>query len=200
MNTYDIVVSLTEEDRPAPERRRLLKQFADATGWVPSDELEEYAGTIAVANGHLLVEHGLANTAVISFLKPRTRYRALVLDDRIRLLEISYNNLVPWHLFPDREGLTVVYNLTDPPRDSYFERSSTFDAWCAQAFDRITERRPNPNVKALDDALIANIRHWKLCLATDLRGHVTNDELSALFNTVLLLRLGRLSTSATSYG
>src|SRR5215211_2778171 len=100
ISSYDIVTSLTEQALPSNERRKLLRQFAESTGWVPSDELEEYPGTGAVANGHLLVEHGLANTAVISFLRPNIRYHALAPEDRIRLLEISYNNLVHWHLFP----------------------------------------------------------------------------------------------------
>ena len=65
----DIVVRLTERSCLAPQRRRDLQSFAEEAGWKPSDEIDEYPGTEEFANGHLLVEHGLDNAAVISFLR-----------------------------------------------------------------------------------------------------------------------------------
>ena len=95
----ETVYRLTEVTLSSAERQRCLHDFAEATGWYPSDELVEYPGTEQFANGHLLVEHGMANTAVISFLKPDAPFPLLDKGNQIRLLELSYNNLVDWHLF-----------------------------------------------------------------------------------------------------
>ncbi len=74
---HDIVFRLTEPSLPASQRRPALRAFAAAHGWLPSDELEEYPGLEAIANGHLVVEHGLANTAVITFLKADSSFSRL---------------------------------------------------------------------------------------------------------------------------
>jgi hypothetical protein len=186
-NDFDLVAQLTQPTLPASQRRIALREFARATGWRPSYELE-YPELDAVANGHLVVEHGLDNTAVLTFLKAGTSYSSLALDDRLRLLAISYNNLVDWHFFPQPDRLILVYNRNDPPAESHFLLSQTRDAWRAEAFDRIVGRRPNPNLKSLDRALIETISFWKRSLAAELGQDVKLDNISALFNALIFVR------------
>ena len=87
-DSYEIVIRLTQENLPASELHRNLREFASANGWVPADEIDEYPGTKELANGHLLVEHGLTHSAVITFLKVRSPFAHLAPADRQRLLSI----------------------------------------------------------------------------------------------------------------
>jgi tRNA1(Val) A37 N6-methylase TrmN6 len=183
--TADIVYRLTEANLGSAERQRSLRDFADATGWFPSDQMVDYRGTETFTNGHLLVEHGMANTAVISFFNSTRPYGTLERHERIRLLELSYNNLVDWHLLPDMRGLTAVYNRTDPPRDFRFEGH---DKWRAEAFDVITDQHVRPELKALDDAFVSTVSFWKRAIAADLGRRATNERLAALFNVLIFIR------------
>jgi len=179
----EIVYRLTEASLTSPERQRSLHDFAEATGWYPSDEMVEYPGTEQFANGHLLVEHGMANTAVISFLKPDRQFAVLDHTSQLRLLELSYNNLVDWHLLPDTRGLTAIYNRTDPPRDF---RVDDREAWRADAFAKISGRKVRPELRALDDEFISTVSHWKRVIGGEIKTGVTNEHLSALFNVLLI--------------
>jgi len=188
--TYEIIVHLTKPDLPVSQRREALKRFADENRWVPSDEIEDYPGTERFANGHLVVEHGLNNTAVISFLKSDHPYGILTEEEKLRLLGISYNNLVEWHLFPDPNGLTRVFNRVKSLQKGteYISLSQNENVWRAEAFDKIIGRRPNPNIKALDDALMATISYWKRVLPGELRESLANENISALFNGLIFAR------------
>lgn len=184
-STAEIIFRLTETTLSSPDRQRSLHDFAQEAGWYPSDELVEYPGTADFANGHLLVEHGMANSAVISFMKPGYRFTTLAKHSQLRLLELSYNNLVDWHLLPDSRGLTAIYNRTDPPKDF---RIDDQDAWRADAFAQISGRKVRPELKALDDAFISTVSFWKRVIGGELGGRATNDRLSALFNVLIFVR------------
>jgi methylase of polypeptide subunit release factors len=111
------------------------------------------------------------------------------MSERRTLLELSYNNLVDWHLLPEWGGMRVVFNRTDPPQDHFFPASLSEDVWRADAFDRLTGKRPNPNVKALDDALIDTVSFWKRAIRTDWGDRVSLPEISAMINSVILVRV-----------
>src|SRR5579862_7731169 len=150
-SAYETVLRLTNPELPPSQRRIALREFALLNGWRPSDEMDDYPGTERFANGNLVVEHGLDNSAVISFLRADCPFLALNRIDQNRLLCISYNNMVDWHVFPDQVGATFVYNRVDPPFTRRILLSEQSDFWRAEAFDRITGRKPNPNVKSLED-------------------------------------------------
>src|SRR5207245_10885334 len=76
----------------------------------------------------------------------------------------------------------------DPPVESQFLLSQMRDAWRVEAFDRIVGRRPNPNLKSLDRALIETISFWKRSLAAELGQDVKLDHISALFNAIIFVR------------
>ncbi len=186
--SFEIVARLTESSLPINERQIALRDFAQTNGWRPSDLLIEHPESTELANGHLIVEHGLDNTAVISFLKADNSFYMLNYAEKLSLLSISYNNLVDWHFFPDKNGLTFVYNLTKPAFQGHLSIHEDPDIWRAEAFDKLTGKRPNPNIKSLDDALIQTLSLWKRLLAAELGVQIKNEDLSVLFNTIILIR------------
>ena len=183
-------MNLTNPELPISQRQKELKRFADENSWLPSDEIIEYPGTESFSNGHLIVEHGLDNTAVITFLKSDRTFKSLSEEEKIRLLSISYNNLVDVHFFPDPYGLTLVFNRIKSISEAtkYISRAEEEQVWRAEAFERIVGRLPNPNLKSLDDALMETISIWKRVLASELGSKVGNENISALFNSLLFVR------------
>jgi hypothetical protein len=75
-----------------------MRSFAEEFRWAPSYEVRGTFGVDSVG-GHLVVEHGLDNSATISFLKARHRAEDLNAGQLRALLAISYNNLIEWHMF-----------------------------------------------------------------------------------------------------
>ena len=165
----------------------MLLQFARELGWQPSDRLIA-SNVDDLANAHLMVEHGLENSAVISFLRDR-RFSDLDIDDRKRLLMLSYNNLVDWHIHVQPDEVTFVYNRRHPFEPTTYRISrSDLDSLRSDAFEKVSGRKPNPNMKALDDALIDSISFWRRNIAAELDHEVRNREFSTLFNTLILVR------------
>lgn len=68
----------------------LVNHFAHGLGWNPS--YFSFGNTDAFTNGHLIVEYGLENTIVLSFLK--SPFDELDYSEKKKLLAVSYNNLV----------------------------------------------------------------------------------------------------------
>ena len=85
--SYDIIMDLTSPALPAAQRREALKRFADENNWLPSETITEYPGTEDFCNGHLVIEHGLDNTAVITFLKQNQPFGHLSEEQKYRLLD-----------------------------------------------------------------------------------------------------------------
>jgi methylase of polypeptide subunit release factors len=84
--------------------------------------------------------------------------------------------------------MRVVFNRSDPPQDSFFPATFSEDVWRSDAFDRLTGKRPSPNVKALDDALIETVSFWKRAIKTDMSDRVGLPQISAFINSVILVR------------
>ncbi len=179
---------LTEPGQSAMGRADVIRKFARDYRWRPSDEIVSYPGTEGYANGHLLVEHGLANTAVISFLHTTQPFLSLSTPDQNRLLSISYNNLVDWHLFPDRNGVSVVFNRASPWKPHYVATADNPDALRAESFEIVSGRRPNPNLPALDDALIRTVSFWRRVLASDLGLTNETTAIAELFNAIFFVQ------------
>ena len=115
INSYDLVTRLTSTILSGQERIKMLSDFAYNFGWHPSDSLED-PFVCDFSNAHLIVEHGLENTAVITFLKSPRRYSDLNYEENKRLLTISYNNLVDWHIYIQPDEVNFIYNRIDPPK------------------------------------------------------------------------------------
>lgn len=188
-NQYDIVMQLTSKELLDIDRPRILNDFAYELGWQPSDRL---AGLTVddFANAHLVVEHGLENTAMITFLRSPRGFSDLGYPEKRRLLTISYNNLVDWHIQVETDKVTFVFNRIDPPKiveKKYISRDDV-DSLRSEAFERIADKRPTPNLPALDDALIDTISYWKRNLSAEMGYSVPNESLSALFNAIIFVR------------
>jgi type I restriction-modification system DNA methylase subunit len=187
---YNTIEQLTSPIFSRGASTRLLNDFASELGWKPSDHL--YIPDVSsIANAHLVVEHGLENAAVISFLKEP--WQNLDFSAKKKLLNISYNNLVDWHIQVQSDKVVFIFNRTDPPTavKSRFISRDSYDSLRSEAFEQISGERPNPNIPALDDALIKTISLWKRNLAAemaDIGQSVSNDAYSVLFNAIIFAR------------
>ncbi|WP_192825285.1 class I SAM-dependent DNA methyltransferase [Rufibacter sp. LB8] len=163
-----------------------IGKFASELGWNPSyfekPTLEDFA------NGHIIVEHGLENTAVLSFLN--IEFEELSTIQQRLLINISYNNLVDWHIVVDRNYINYIYNRSLPGASviSRNKLDSKFNDLRSEAFDKVRGKKPSPNLPPLDDALIDTISYWKRNLASLTNYSVTNGEISSLFNTIFFIR------------
>lgn len=184
---HELASDLRSDLLPRRERAEKVKQFGLVTGWRPNYEID-YPQTKAIASGHLLVEHGLQPLVAITFLRNNYTFSRLGSDERSLLLSISYNNLVDWHYFPDIEGIWVANNRTDPMKSWHVSVSDNPKAWMAEEFDKLAGRQPNPNLPALDDALIDTISFWKRELAGELKNADLTEPISELFNAIFFVR------------
>jgi hypothetical protein len=67
-NQFDVVAQLTSGHLPDSDRAVRLQEFSRELGWRPTDRLDLPA-LRRIASAQLLVEHGLENSAVVSFLQ-----------------------------------------------------------------------------------------------------------------------------------
>jgi hypothetical protein len=143
-----------------------------------------------MSKAHLVVEHGLEPSAVITFLDKTCTFSAIQPTDQYSILEISYNNLVDWHLCVEQDRVSFCFNRTRPFTVVQVEPigRGRFDSLRNEAFDQLVGRRPNPNLPNLDEALIKTISIWKRNLAAEMGASVSNENLSALFNAIIFVR------------
>ncbi len=186
---YELIQQLTSNRLTGADQRRRLNDFAVELGWRPSDQLI-LPGTEEFTSGHLVVEHGLQNSAVISFLRNPIRFPELDSFQQKKLLNASYNNLIDWHIAVDYDGASFVYNRVDPPQFYSYRKQISRDRvsdLSSRVFDALSTDHPSPNVLALDTALIRTISLWKRQLFADIAS-LTNEHVSALFNAIILVR------------
>ena len=188
-NHYDIVAQITSGLLPEGERALRLQEFSKGLGWRPSDRLD-IPGLEEIASAHLLVEHGLEHSAVLTFLRPHHEFVDLDSERRQQLLSVSYNNLVDWHVAIEPSAVSFIYVRANHSQAILERRRITresYDDLRSEIFEQIAGRRPQPNFPALDDALIQTISFWKRALAAELGG-ASNTDLSRLFNALLFAR------------
>jgi len=188
-NQFDVVLQLTSGHLPESDRAVRLQEFSRELGWRPTDRLDLPA-LRQIASAQLLVEHGLENSAVISFLQSPRQYSTLSSEERQSLLGVSYNNLVDWHVAIDGSAISFVYVRTrvpTPVERREFSRES-YENLRSEIFEQIVGRRPSPNIPALDDALIKTVSLWKRSLSAELGNAVTNAQLARLFNALVFVR------------
>jgi hypothetical protein len=188
-NQFDIVGQLTSGLLSESDRVVRLQEFSRELGWRPTDRLDtpalrEFAAT------QLLVEHGLENSAVLSFIRSPKLYSTLSSEDRQSLLSTSYNNLVDWHVAIDSAAISFVYVRTRVPTpvDKHELSRENYESLRSEMFEQVVGRRPSPNIPALDDALIRTISLWKRSLNAELGGQTSNAQLAGLFNALIFVR------------
>ncbi len=186
---YGLVQLLTAGAQSPSDQARRVNDFAVEMGWRPSDLLQ-LPDASEFSTAHLIVEHGLENTAVISFLRQPYRHSSLSSSQQRCLLNASYNNLVDWHINVDLDDATFVYNRYRPP-DFHVVRQpisrTNVETLRSRVFQGLADEHPVADVPSLDNALIATVSLWKRRLAVDFGG-LENHNLSALFNAIIFLR------------
>ncbi len=171
-----------------PENSKdLIINFAKELGWSPSYFISPSKSENS--NGYLVIEHGLQNSAIISFLNKRNEELTSVEEEN--LLALSYNNLVNWHITIDDRYINYYYILNKENRrveTKKIEVGNETEALNVNAFYEIIQRKPNSNLKALDDVLIDNISIWKRVISAELHNNIDLVSLSHFFNTIIFLR------------
>ena len=186
---YDCLVQIVQPGSPPDVRLAGMRGFAEELGWTPSYEFQRQLSPERITD-HLIVEHGLENTAIISFLPSAARPTELSQDSLRALLTLSYNNLVEWHVFVSDTEVRYVNNLTSPSAD-FVRQLSRYDTHFASSnyfqelVNEITLRR---NVIPCDDLLISTISRWKRLISSDYEGRIDNEKISALVNLIILAR------------
>ena len=183
----DLVRDLTDQNTPPRARRHLIGEFAKRFGWRPNDFVETSS---YLATASLVVEQGLDNAVVLSFLPSDRRLQDIQTDELRSVLGLSYNSLIDWHVWIDRESIQYFYNRTDPPSPTSSHRygSGDYSALTKKVFDQATGLAPNPNVPTLDGVLLETIAHWRRILRSELGAVATNASISALFNAIIFAR------------
>ena len=181
----DTIRILADPDASFIAKRRYAASFSRDFGWRPNDLLD-VPGALPATN--LVVEQGLENAAMLSFLPSDIRVNDVLEDERRDILGLSYNSLVDWHIWIDQESVHCFHNRFDPPVATYTERfnRSDFSALTRAAFDQAVGRTRNPNILALDDALLGTISNLKDILGLELPD--AKGSISALFNAIILAR------------
>jgi hypothetical protein len=192
-SAYNDLLRIADAGTPPEQRIVSMRNFAEELQWNPSYEVQGNLGVVA-SSGHLIVEHGLENTATISFLK--APHSAAELDNmQLRaLLSISYNNLIEWHLFISGTDVRWINNLADRTREAEADQvhslsPSNFTRYLSAAHLDELERAEavQRSLKACDEALLQVITRWKLLLRADYPD-VGNRNFSALYNALILIR------------
>jgi len=187
--TYEHLIDITYENTPHDRRVQAMKSLARDLEWNPSYAISGSYG-VEGAKDHLVVEHGLGNSAVLTFLTGSQRAADLGTPELRALLQLSYNNLVEWHVFVSQYDILYVSNLTKPliQHSLPVSRTSLTENLSSSNVRRLINtdgfRR---NVRACDEALIQVISRWKRLLKADIQG-VDNRHLSALFNAIIFVR------------
>ncbi|WP_069660766.1 HsdM family class I SAM-dependent methyltransferase [Arcticibacter eurypsychrophilus] len=185
---YNIISGLTTDAPTTEDKSVLVQRFATELGWTPSYYLSP-SNEADYVNIHLVVEHGLENTAIITFLK--TSYSELTENNRRELLNISYNNMVDWHIHVEQNRVLYIYNRFNPIDNIVTEhdfKRDQYDKLRSEAFEKIIGQRPSPNIPALDDSLINTISYWKRNISAELNNEISNESLSLLFNSIIFIR------------
>ena len=150
-NQYDVVVQLTSGHLPEGDRTVRLQEFSPRElGWRPTDRLDLPA-LRSITSAQLLVEHGLENSAVLSFLQNPKQYSTLSSDERQSLLSVSYNNLVDWHVAIDGSGIDFIYVRTRVPTSiarHAFSREN-YESLRSEIFEQVVGPPASPLISLL---------------------------------------------------
>ena len=145
------------------ERIPTVRAFARELQWTPSYEVINSFGVLGIED-HIVVEHGIENSTVLSFVKSDRVASDLTPNDLQLLLTLSYNNLIDWHYFISDKELRRVNNLTSPLYDRVENiTSSNINILSGQSFTTLIEKEKiDVNLVSCDDALINIITDGKL--------------------------------------
>ncbi|MFN8368256.1 MAG: N-6 DNA methylase [Candidatus Kapaibacterium sp.] len=166
-----------------------LESFAKMLGWYPSDIIEEVHHK-NIITGHLFVEHGLNNSAVITFINSSSKFEDFTNFDVNNVLNISYNNLVDLHISVDNSKVFGLHNRMQIENVIYSGNIATGYSNLRSDFfvELLSSKSHKTNILPLDDTLIETISFWKRVIASTTKTSDSNEELSVLFNALIFCR------------
>ncbi len=186
----NIITYLTAPWRGDKGLRNDLEGFAKQLGWYPSDIIEE-KNSKSPATGHLFVEHGLNNSAVISFINNKFLYESLNIGKQNNLMKLSYNNLVDLHISVDQQKIYGFHNrfnlnenLLHVSAIEDYEKSLSSNFYSKL----LEEKNYRPKLLSIDDSLITTISYWKRIISSEFSNIISNNELSDFFNSIIFVR------------
>ena len=191
---------ILELGRPAPmaEREKQLRRFARHFEWEPSDLICEDPSTKLTATSHIVVEYGLQQSAVLTFLRDTRPFATLSVPDRQSILGISYNNAVDWHMLLDVSSAAFLNNRLHDHVVKHVSLIEDPNGAASRNFPKYTSGRVRPQLQRVDESLIQAIDYWRRRLSAVVGRYDINANLSALFNTIIFLRV--LEDQATAAG
>ena len=181
----DVVRDLTNPSMPTPRRREAAREFSRQFGWRPHDFLD-MPGSLPVAN--LVVERGLDDSAMLSFFPSGRHVDSIPVSERRQILSLSYNSLIDWHIWVDRESVRCFQNRSQQLEPLYVRRFDHSDPSGLErkVFDEAIGRAPNPNFLSLDNALLGSLSDWRDMLRYEIPS--ASGAIPALFNAIILAR------------
>ena len=181
----ELVQALTDPKLSINDKRRNAASFSRQFGWRPNDVFDM---PNALPTVNLVVEHGLENAAMLSFLPANRKLEAIRPEERRDILGLSYNSLVDWHVWIDRDSVQCFYNRVTDPAPTYAQGFDHSDhaALTRRIFDEAIGKVPKPDFLTLDGALFDTITTWREILHREL--NVNTATISALFNSIILAR------------
>jgi hypothetical protein len=184
------ILKITSPESTRDIRKLAMRGFAEQLGWTPSYEFEARLGPDGLAVDHLVVEHGLDYSAVISFLRAPHRASDLGPLELRSLLAISYNNLVEWHLFVSETDIRRINNLTfGGDQSAADERFAVQPSEITKILSsrEVGKLRGARKLRPCDEAVLEVLARWKRLLKADYP-EADNEHLSTLFNSIIFVR------------
>lgn len=186
---FDNLIRIVSPDSTLEHRLGAMRDFARELDWTPSYEFE--TRTSNLVTDHLVVEHGLENSAVLSFVKSPHRTNEFDREQLKALLAISYNNLIEWHIFVSSSEIRCVNNLSFPEGDvsRAIDRGNLGDLLASPVVEeRLFTQLPRRTYNACDDIFIQLVSRWKRLLKSEYGDRIDNSHISTLFNALIFAR------------
>lgn len=186
MQAYLNIETLTSREPTDAQVRHAIDAFVGEFGWKPSFVMGEH-GISRVTNANVLLEQGLEISAMVSFLRDRD-FGSLSFTEMKNLLEISYNNIVDWHIFVDSRSINVVFNrnVNDVTFSTRISENN-LDPLYYRNLESIINKTRRSEIDPLDLEIIANISRYRRLLHSEIE-NISTEDISSLMNAVILLR------------
>lgn len=185
MERFELFRTLTATQKPKINEQLIL-DFASSFDWKPSYYMPS---TNSFINYHVVVEHGLHNTAILSFLN--RAYNTLTYQEIKELLNLSYNSIIEWSIPISISQIHYLYNRNYEKKEvGQYEIKSDINfnhVLSSGHFEKIKENKPPANIPFLDDILIETIQNWQNILKSKIP-EIKEDALSNFINTIILFR------------
>lgn len=185
---FTVLTKATDPTAPQRHRHIFINEFAEQLNWKPSYVLDDFRASDLHAS-HLIVEHGLEHTSVLSFLHGHPSVRSLSSLETNHLLEASYNNLISNHILIGQDGAACISNLQKFGAKTFLDFSNQgIDSLERSKTSKLFTTGEKDYFLNCDDALIKTISTWKRLLFAELEENISMNQISIIFNSIFFIR------------